>query len=230
LNDFFLGPSQNLQLGGIVVHRRYFDKTKFIRNSTFPYDLYLPKQLEKAVVKRQAEFIAGRVVACDAIRALGERPVQLTIGNGRAPVWPEGIIGSISHNEHWAVAVAEKIKCWSLGVDVETWISDKLSVALTNIVGECTEIALLKGLSMPYIKGITLLFSGKESLFKALYPIANQYFDFSDSKVISWDEKKQYFILELSPNASTVMGKYMSYQIFYHCESNQVLTLAKSFF
>ncbi|HWS27500.1 MAG TPA: hypothetical protein VN259_13150, partial [Xanthomonadales bacterium] len=67
---------------------------------------------------RRREFLAGRLAAHAALTALGERGA---VGRqGRAPVWPQGCSGSISHANGCAVAVAASARHWqALGIDLE---------------------------------------------------------------------------------------------------------------
>jgi 4'-phosphopantetheinyl transferase EntD len=70
-----------------------------------------------AVPHRQAEFAAGRQAARSALAALGHAPVALPMGPDRAPIWPAGIAGSISHASGLAVAVVRQGA--PLGIDIE---------------------------------------------------------------------------------------------------------------
>jgi len=131
----------------------------------------------KAIPKRQAEFAAGRRAARDALRNLGEGPVALPVGPRRAPVWPEGIVGSISHDAgHAIAAVARQDRARGLGIDL-------------------TEAAALPGETRASIlphaeeQGFDPLqaragFSAKESLFKALFPLTETFFGFEAALVI----------------------------------------------
>ncbi|MGP5019069.1 4'-phosphopantetheinyl transferase family protein [Vreelandella alkaliphila] len=227
-SECFIGKSEVLHLGGEFIYVRYFDVINFIENDIYPYDIFLPLQLNAAAVKRKAEFIAGRVVACDAICALEEKPVQLDIGGNREPIWPKGFVGSISHNDKCAVAVAKYREPVLLGVDVENWMSQEQSVDLSGIIAGRAEVSLLKSLSLSYSQGLTILFSGKESLFKAIYPVSHRYFEFSDSKVVFWNEKYNYFVVELSSSVLDILRRNLVFKIFYNCEPGQVFTLAIS--
>src|SRR5208283_1858886 len=65
----------------------------------------LPAALERATAKRVGEFLAGRFCARAAIEALAGAPVELLPrGPDGCPVWPPGLVGSISHTDRFATA------------------------------------------------------------------------------------------------------------------------------
>ena len=74
----------------------------------------------KAVPKRVGEFAAGRLCARRALAEFGITGVPLTMAPDRAPVWPESMVGSITHTRGLCAAVvAERRRFASLGIDVE---------------------------------------------------------------------------------------------------------------
>ena len=76
--------------------------------------------MTRAVPKRVNEFTAGRVAARQAMAMIGLRPATIPMGADRAPVWPEGVVGSISHCETACVAVAAPTtNIATIGIDVE---------------------------------------------------------------------------------------------------------------
>ncbi len=73
---------------------------------------------------RLRELATGRDYAKQALAALGYNGVQLPIGADRSPVWPSGIVGSITHanspnKTHCAAAVGYLAEINSIGIDVE---------------------------------------------------------------------------------------------------------------
>jgi len=88
-----------------------------LQESIFPEEEIF---IRKAVPKRMQEFIAGRLCARRALSEIGIEGFPLLKGKGRAPIWPLGIVGSISHCQGYCgVAVAQKTDIESLGLDVE---------------------------------------------------------------------------------------------------------------
>ncbi|HWS28440.1 MAG TPA: 4'-phosphopantetheinyl transferase superfamily protein [Xanthomonadales bacterium] len=94
---------------------------------------------------RRREFLAGRLAAHAALAALGERGVVGRLQ--RAPVWPQGCSGSISHANGWAVAVAASARHWqALGIDLEAPIQPELVPTLRRAFADeewqqCCEVA-----------------------------------------------------------------------------------------
>src|SRR5688572_22461211 len=74
----------------------------------------------KAVEKRRREYAAGRAAARAALAKLGIAPVPIAASDDRAPEWPHGIVGSISHTKSCcAVALARAELYAGVGLDVE---------------------------------------------------------------------------------------------------------------
>src|SRR5262245_27478480 len=76
--------------------------------------------VERAVAKRQAEFACGRRCARRALAMLGIENFPLVPGPHRAPLWPSGVVGSITHcTDLCAAVVARAGRIQSLGLDAE---------------------------------------------------------------------------------------------------------------
>lgn len=90
--------------------------------------------VSRAVAGRRAEFAAGRQAARQALKALGYAPVAIPMAEDRAPVWPQGIVGSLSHCPAACIAVvAEAARIASLGVDIEPY--DPLPEDIVHEIG-----------------------------------------------------------------------------------------------
>jgi len=165
----------------------------------------LPAGIGRAVPKRQAEFLAGRWCARKAQELLGLPPIEIGIGSNRAPVWPNGLLGSITHTgpaEPGGVSIA----CCALapvghyrglGIDLENIMSETTAYDTYSLIIDERERALLsqQDADWPYL--LTLVFSAKESLFKALYPAVGRYFDFLDVQLVAMDMAMGTFSIEL---------------------------------
>ena len=102
----------------------------------------------------------------------------------RLPQWPAGWLGSISHSSLVAVAVASRSSsCMALGIDVEKWLDDKSCADVREQVAAPGELELFGGSTEQ--RALTLLFSAKETLYKALYPQVRQFFDFMAACVVA---------------------------------------------
>ncbi len=124
----------------------------------------LPQALRKAVSKRQSEYLAGRQCAAHALRAAG---LSETVGmQGRAPVWPAGCVGSISHSDARVLAVVSRSHS-GLGVDIEPLMTPAQATDIQVLIVTEAEAAL-RPAAMAFESFLTLIFSAKESLYKAL--------------------------------------------------------------
>lgn len=127
--------------------------------------------------KRLREFSAGRSCARKALARLGHAAVALSVGPGRAPVWPAGIIGSISHTAEIAMAVvAQQAQLRSLGIDVEN--ACPLEPGLLELVCRDDERAALAVSRLEPGLGAKLVFSAKESVYKCLWPLTGVFLEF----------------------------------------------------
>lgn len=84
------------------------------------YPLMPGEDLPNAVPRRRAEFSAGRSAARMALAELGLPAVAIPAAADRAPVWPEGVVGSITHSRTACLAIAARSDgCRGIGVDIE---------------------------------------------------------------------------------------------------------------
>jgi enterobactin synthetase component D len=189
--------------------------------------IVLPESLASAALKRQVEFAAGRFCARAALRQLGyESRAPLAIGQHRAPLWPAGCLGSISHGDGLAIAVVTTTKAWrGLGIDIERILTNEAAEPLLEHLMTAAELSVgnVAGLSIAH--WLSLVFSAKESLFKALYPLVGRYFDFLDAEVCELQEQQSCITLRLVTSLSPSCVKGSLYCVRYSCFSSNVATL-----
>ncbi len=125
-----------------------------------------------AVPRRRAEFAGGRRAACRCLAGLGHEPVALPVGEDRAPVWPDGICGAISHAGGIAVAVARR--GGMLGVDIEE--DAGLEAELWPLICGIDELAALPEFDRG--RWVRHVFSAKEAVYKAQDPKRRALFGF----------------------------------------------------
>jgi 4'-phosphopantetheinyl transferase EntD len=153
---------------------------------TEPAELWPAEQaaISNAGPKRRHEFAAGRILARRALARLGLDNVELGAGPDRVPIWPKGVIGSITHTHAWcAAAVARRKDFAAIGIDVEHL--DALDDSLLEHVLTDNERGDIEALPWPERGSIaSLVFSAKEAAFKAQYSISGQFLDFHAMEVI----------------------------------------------
>jgi len=189
--------------------------------------IVLPESLENAVLKRQVEFAAGRFCAREALQQLGcESRATLAIGQHRAPLWPAGYLGSISHGDGLAIAVVTTARSWrGLGIDMERILTNAAAEPLVEHLMTAAEQAVGNAAGLPLARWLSLVFSAKESLFKALYPGVGRYFDFLDAEVCELQEQQSCIALRLVTTLSPSCVKGSLYCVRYSYFSNNVATL-----
>lgn len=150
--------------------------------------------VQRAVDKRRREFAAGRACARSALGQLGIEP-QPILADDRAPRWPQGAVGSITHTDGYAAAVAGSRDGFAgLGLDAEC--SDRVKPRLwKQIAGEEEVRWLEKDAALADLHG-TILFSAKEAFYKAQYSVSQAWVGFHDV-VLRCDEAGA-FEVELS--------------------------------
>lgn len=154
-----------------------------------------------AVDKRRQEFAAGRNCARQALAELGWPDFAVLWGRQREPVWPDGVLGSITHCPGYSAAVvarrADLGPIRGLGIDAEANapLSDRVVERITTAR---ERQALGDGLAagLP-----ALIFSAKEAVYKAWYPVAGRWLGFQDAE-IDFDLASQRFSVALLPSAN----------------------------
>lgn len=171
-------PMEGAPEGAVLLLARY-ELARFDEAIAREFSLDLPARLHKAVTKRRAEFLAGRIMAKAAQVALHLTPAQVGFGEDRAPAWPPGVTGSISHARGLCACLMSRKLTWGLGIDVEAIAEGSALRAIRTQVLDPAEAEWLatQGAADPAIEA-TLLFSAKEALFKALYPRVGRHFGF----------------------------------------------------
>jgi 4'-phosphopantetheinyl transferase EntD len=140
--------------------------------------------IARAVQKRRAEFATGRHCARNALGALGIGPAPILPGQGGAPQWPPGVVGSITHCAGYrAAAVARASEVITIGLDAEP--AQCLPGEVLGLVARPDERDRLRDLArdVPGVCWDRLLFSAKESVYKAWFPLARRWLGFADADI-----------------------------------------------
>lgn len=144
-----------------------------------------PVIIMAAVEKRRSEFLAGRFCARQALAALGVDAETVPIGVDRAPQWPLGVRASISHTAGSAICIATSDPAVAgVGVDVESMLSPATAADVRDSVVNADEQALIEASFTDVDLGLTLVFSAKESIYKALYPQVGRFFGFEAVRLV----------------------------------------------
>jgi 4'-phosphopantetheinyl transferase EntD len=146
----------------------------------------------RACATKVTEWTSGRSAAHLALRRLGFiNPPPVLRGQRGEPLWPEGVVGSITHCYPWTIAItAYGSKQFGIGVDLES---------LTRLRGIDISQITCRGPEFEWISSgedfqgrLAMIFSAKEALYKALYPFYRRYIDFKEVE-LNWVPEQSRF-------------------------------------
>lgn len=139
----------------------------------------------RAVRKRRQEFATVRMCARRALAGIGVAPLPLLHGARGAPVWPEAVVGSMTHCAGYrAAAVARSRDILTIGLDAE--VNHPLpSRGVLEAVTVAEERAQITSLAIrrPDVCWDRLVFSAKESVYKAWFPLTGRWLDFDEAEI-----------------------------------------------
>ncbi len=153
--------------------------------------------MARATPDRRAEFAGGRAAARAALRGIGLLPFAIPMAADRAPVWPRGVAGSITHHDGACLAIAARDqRLGGLGLDLEARADlpgDLWPEILTGAEGDWLAA------QAPGSRGglVRMIFSAKEATYKALYPVSGRVVGF-DAMTIRPDPEAGRFTARLS--------------------------------
>lgn len=148
--------------------------------------LLLPEErrsLGRALPKRVKEFAAGRLCARRALAEFGLHDFPVCVARDRQPLWPQNLVGSITHTEGFCAAVvAERRRVLAIGIDCER--VNHVNSEVRDLVCVPTESIWLASLRPNERTRVgALLFAAKEAFYKCQYPLVGQWMDFHDLHV-----------------------------------------------
>ncbi|MGW0604789.1 4'-phosphopantetheinyl transferase family protein [Streptomyces sp. NPDC002640] len=137
-----------------------------------------------AVAGRHREFTTGRMCARRAMARAGLPPVAVPTGRAGEPRWPDGVIGSITHCAGYrAAAVARSRDVAVLGIDAEPDLPlSRGTLEAITLPDELRRLRLLERAAPGRAHWGRLLFSAKESAYKAWFPLGRRLLDFTDAE------------------------------------------------
>lgn len=140
--------------------------------------------------RRLRSFAHGRYCARRALAGLGIGQVSIGVGESREPLWPPGIVGSITHSTDLAAAaVCRDDVLVGLGIDCEQ--ADRLDASVIKRVCRADELAALEkaGFGLDHA---AVLFSAKESVYKCIWPSVRRFVDFLDVSITLYRDSQRF--------------------------------------
>jgi len=146
---------------------------------------------------RRLEFLNGRACAHRALRELGVPDAPVLRGRHREPRWPANVVGSISHGDDFCGAVvAWRDDHAGVGVDMEA--DQALSANFARRVCSPRELARCAQLGPEQLLA-RVIFSAKESVYKAQYPLSGAVLYWSDLEILLEDSRFSARFLRACP-------------------------------
>jgi enterobactin synthetase component D len=205
-----------------------FDPQAPVSNAEATFGLRIPEDLKRAVPSRQIEFLAGRFCCREALLALDSKRIPEEVGRSpnRAPIWPDGIVGSITHSEGIAsIALADVSTCMSIGIDTEVVFSTRVADEIGHQIAAPDELSRLeRDAARTRALAVTLAFSAKESLFKCLYPSVRRFFGFREVSVVAGAPRANYVRLRLNSNLSEMLPAGLVRDVRFVIEGERIHT------
>lgn len=159
-----------------------------------PAEALLPEEaacLGRVAQVRFDDFSRGRSCARAALKQLGLPPVPIVRGADREPLWPLGIVGSITHCRGYAAAaVARRERIATIGIDAEP--HEKLPEGVLAMVALPSEAAWIAANPHTLMCFDRLLFSIKECVYKAWFPLTGRWLGFEDVCVTIEPESESF--------------------------------------
>jgi len=176
-----------------------------------------------AVPKRVQEFAAGRACAHRLLAEFGLVDFPVKVTEDRQPVWPDALVGSITHTRGFCAAVlAKKESLSAIGIDSE--IAAGVRADLWRGICTPSETAWLRALPQgEQTSAATLIFSAKEAFYKCQYPLVHERLNFHDAdvEVPAWGAAQGVFLIhanrsiELERHAALPLeGRYLFHEEF----------------
>jgi len=158
----------------------------------------------RAVAGRRRAFATARACARRALAELGLPAVAIGRGERGAPLWPAGVVGSITHCDGYrASAVAWSRDVATVGIDAEP--NGPLPEGVLGRIASDGEAAHLSELAAadPSVCWDRLLFCAKEATYKAWFPLAQRWLGFRDATVTVDPEGGGFSVRLLVPGPVT---------------------------
>ncbi|WP_215396294.1 4'-phosphopantetheinyl transferase family protein [Rheinheimera oceanensis] len=227
----------------LILARGNFSLESYQQTNFADLAVDFPASIGGAVMKRQAEYLAGRYLGRLAMQQSGlfePAPPQIGIGALRAPTWPAVVTGSITHHQYSACAavLTQPLAVNNfVGVDIELWLSSQQASEIAGSIHNPDELHVLVRAGFTDAQATTLLFSAKEALFKAICPFVGEYFSFDAAELEECSElagdsmitgRHGWLQLQLTTNWVAARAPQQKYLCWFNCRESDVLTLVCS--
>lgn len=200
-----------------------YSTSDFQLNDFERYGIARPVWIAKAKPNRAAEYLAGRYCAQQALAQLRPNQAQITAHADRSPIWPLNICGAITHHDGFSAAlVGTTIEQQAIGIDGERVFDSRNKPRLEAKLLTAAERALVNRQAGNRAQLVSSIFSAKESIFKALYPLRKEYIHFHDYECTSITAQQLDF--SASKNHRRAHRSHLELSVAYIIENDRVMT------
>jgi 4'-phosphopantetheinyl transferase EntD len=154
-------------------------------------ELLMPEEaanLGRAVPSRVREFAAGRQCARRALTEFGIVDFPIRVGGDRQPLWPDLMVGSITHTSNFCAAVVAERRC-AAGLGLDSEVVGDVKPEIWHFICGSQENDWVRSLPLPeQTAAVTLIFAAKEAFYKCQYPVVRERLSFPDARieVVGW--------------------------------------------
>lgn len=185
-----------------------------------------PLKIAQAHPKRQQEYLCGRVLTQAVLSDHFGLDQSITSMHEHLPIWPSHVLGSISHSKNKLI-VALSNNAVYLGIDIEHWVTSEFAQESAHLILTPSEFDLWKSKACEFFDFahyVSLIFSIKESLYKAVYPTAKQYIDFLEASIFDFNFENQILMLSFCPETQERYQLLEQYQGGWVVEQDHIMT------
>lgn len=211
----------------VVVRAASFDPAGFSEALAESMHFEFPAKMRRAVPKRRAEFFAGRILALQGLQELGVKGGAVS-QDDRRPVWPSGIVGSITHTTGLAAALVARVEgVRGIGVDIEECMTEEVADRIATRIVYPTDWSAIEDLvQLKKHQQATLVFSAKESIYKCLNPLTGVFFGFEDASIVSVNGDLCQLRFRLNKTLSEEFAQGYEGVVRYHVAPEHITTVA----
>ena len=197
-------------------------------------ELPVPDRLHRAVPARVRSYLAGRHCAMRSLRELDPGaadhggPVPPPTGPLGAPMWPTGVVGSITHSATLAIAVvARDVAVRGLGIDCELVMSASAAEEVADrVLPEANRNAPFRHEAAAFEREafVSAVFSAKESIYKCLNPLTGVFFGFEAVTLESIDRSAGTMGFRVTRDLGPAAPEGLPLTVRFHFEPDHVVT------
>jgi 4'-phosphopantetheinyl transferase EntD len=134
------------------------------------------------VPRRVEEFRVGRVLARNALAQLGFESAPIAVNASRAPTWPKGVVGSITHCVGYCGAAVGSDRGFR-AVGIDACPNEALFQGALGEIALPAEHAWVESSTSSELATDALVFAIKEVIFKLWSPLTGVWLGFEEAEV-----------------------------------------------